>query len=76
MRKNTDLIYLISRDDISIGYIRYHYIKHVTRNANCLEIFIFIQDNLNNKNLGSYTLQFFNLLFNDQLIVAEISKII
>ncbi len=73
-QKNTDLIYLISSDNISIGYIRYHFIKHIKKEKNCFEISIFIQDNLSNKNFGSYTLQFFNKLFNDQFIIAEISK--
>ena len=39
-----------------------------------LEVSIFIQDDLSNKNIGSYVLQFFNLLLNDYRIVAEISR--
>ena len=73
-QKNTDLIYLINYNNVSIGYIRYHFLKHIKKTENSLEISIFIQDNLNNKTFGSYTLNFFNLLFNDQQIIAEISK--
>lgn len=73
-QKNTDLIYLIKFQNTSIGYIRYHIVKNNEHKKKLLEVSIFIQDDLSNKNIGSYVLQFFNLLFNDYHIVAEISK--
>ena len=71
---NTSIDQFFSDNNVSIGYLRYHFLKHIKKTENSLEISIFIQDNLNNKTFGSYTLNFFNLLFNDQQIIAEISK--
>jgi UDP-2,4-diacetamido-2,4,6-trideoxy-beta-L-altropyranose hydrolase len=71
---NTDLIYLIIYENVTIGYIRYHLQKNIRKNINSLEISIFVQDDLSNKSFGSFSLNFFNSLFQDQHITAEISK--
>ena len=73
-KNNTDLIYLITYDSMNVGYLRYHLQKNEGRKKTFLEVSIFILDEFSNKNIGSYTLNFFNNLFSDQNVLAEISK--
>ena len=59
---------------MNVGYLRYHLQKNEGRKKTFLEVSIFILDEFSNKNIGSYTLNFFNNLFSDQNVLAEISK--
>lgn len=73
-QNNTDIIYLIYYNKAVIGYIRYHIHSQLNNKKEFLEVSIFVLDNFSNKKFGSYTLKFFNLLFSENKILAEISK--
>ena len=73
-KNNTELIYLISFNNKIVGYIRYRLLGVRYKNIFSFEISIFVQDDFSNKNIGSRTLNFFNSLFRNHKVIAEIGQ--